>query len=106
MYYIKEYYNALPYEKVVQTKLKGTDVYKRYVDITDNKNIDYSDIFENLESIKAIRKKDSALVISFDTKKTVSIWQDWQYVDQKDYIILFFSTYARWNQGNANIVYK
>lgn len=69
MYYIKEYYNALPYEKVVQTKLKGTDVYKRYVDITDNKNIDYSDIFENLESIKAIRKKDSALVISFDTKK-------------------------------------
>lgn len=57
MYYIKEYYNALPYEKVVQTKLKGTDVYKRYVDITDNKNIDYSDIFENLESIKAIRKR-------------------------------------------------
>lgn len=35
MYYIKEYYNVLPYEKVVQTKLKGTDVYKRYVDITD-----------------------------------------------------------------------
>lgn len=57
MYYIKEYYNVLPYEKVVQTKLKGTDVYKRYVDITDNKNIDYSDIFENLESIKAIKKR-------------------------------------------------
>lgn len=69
MILMEQNYNALPYEKVVQTKLKGTDVYKRYVDITDNKNIDYSDIFENLESIKAIRKKDSALVISFDTKK-------------------------------------
>ena len=41
----------------MQTKLKGTDVYKRYVDITDNKKIDYSDIFENLESIKDVYKR-------------------------------------------------
>ena len=74
MILMEQNYNALPYEKVVQTKLKGTDVYKRYVDITDNKNIDYSDIFENLESIKAIRKNDSALVISFDTKKQSGLY--------------------------------
>jgi hypothetical protein len=81
---LTETFETSKWEKV-NSKLKNFDVYVRYVDTShrlDGSDVVDTDVFENLESIRKIRKDKGKIVIGYDT--------EFQYITEKERIILSY----------------
>lgn len=98
-----ETFKATEWEKV-QAKLKTFDVYVRTVDTSkriDGKTYTSSEVFENLESIRKIRKDKGSIVIGFDTEyqsfttektRIILSYQFAVYMNDNEVLELFFAT--------------
>ena len=102
-YKLEETFEATEWEKV-QAKVKTFDVYVRTVDASkriDGKTYTSSEVFENLESIRKIRKDKGSIVIGFDTEyqsfttektRIILSYQFAVYMNDNEVLELFFAT--------------